>query len=49
MENQALQQENRQVSILLKDYEGTLETVMAKFRAYAVSLPESTAESGCEG
>lgn len=41
MENQALQQENRQLSSLLKDYESTLEAVMGKFRAHAVrhSLP----------
>lgn len=36
LENQGLQHENRQLSILLKDYEGTLEAVMAKFRAHAV-------------
>lgn len=36
-ENQALQQENRQLSSLLKDYESTLEAVMGKFRAHAVS------------
>lgn len=41
LENQSLQQENRQLSILLKDYENTLETVMAKFRAYAVSSSTS--------
>ncbi|KAI5480752.1 hypothetical protein MNV49_007158 [Pseudohyphozyma bogoriensis] len=35
LENQGLQQENRQLSVLLKDYEGTLEAVMAKFRAHA--------------
>ncbi|GAA5920537.1 hypothetical protein JCM1841_003474 [Sporobolomyces salmonicolor] len=35
MENQALQQENRQLSSLLKDYESTLEAVMGKFRAHA--------------
>ncbi|GAA6063635.1 hypothetical protein JCM10212_002596 [Sporobolomyces blumeae] len=35
VENQALQQENRQLSSLLKDYESTLEAVMAKFRAHA--------------
>ncbi|GAA6058424.1 hypothetical protein JCM3770_000465 [Rhodotorula araucariae] len=34
-ENQALQQENRQLSSLLKDYESTLEAVMGKFRAHA--------------
>lgn len=36
LENQALQQENRGLSSLLKDYEGTLEAVMGKFRAHAV-------------
>lgn len=36
LENQNLQQENRQLSMLLKDYESTLETVMAKFRTHAV-------------
>lgn len=36
LENQNLQHENRQMSILLKDYESTLETVMAKFRSHAV-------------
>lgn len=35
MENQALQQENRQLSSLTKDYESTLEAVMGKFRAHA--------------
>ncbi|GAA5889716.1 hypothetical protein JCM16303_007149 [Sporobolomyces ruberrimus] len=35
MENQALQQENRQLSSLLKDYESTLDAVMSKFRSYA--------------
>lgn len=37
LENQALQYENRQLSMLLKDYEGTLDNVMAKFRTFAVS------------
>lgn len=37
LENQALQYENRQLSMLLKDYEGTLDNVMAKFRSFAVS------------
>jgi len=36
LENQALQYENRQLSMLLKDYEGTLDNVMAKFRSFAV-------------
>ncbi|GAA5910551.1 hypothetical protein JCM6882_008554 [Rhodosporidiobolus microsporus] len=35
LENQTLQQENRQLTSLLKDYEGTLEAVMGKFRAHA--------------
>lgn len=38
LENQALQYENRQLSMLLKDYEGTLDNVMAKFRGFAVSV-----------
>lgn len=37
LENQSLQHENRQISTLLKDYEGTLEAVMGKFRSHAVS------------
>jgi len=37
LENQALQYENRQLSMLLKDYEGTLDNVMASFRSFAVS------------
>ncbi|KAL8293587.1 hypothetical protein RQP46_000288 [Phenoliferia psychrophenolica] len=40
LENQALQQENRQLSVLLKDYEGTLETVMGKFRAHAYATQQ---------
>lgn len=43
-ENQALQQENRQLSSLLKDYESTLEAVMGKFRAHAVSHQGSLSE-----
>lgn len=38
IENQTLLHENRQLSILLKEYEATLETVMAKFRNHAVRL-----------
>jgi hypothetical protein len=38
IENQTLLHENKQLSILLKEYEGTLETVMAKFRNHAVRL-----------
>ncbi|GAA5843420.1 hypothetical protein JCM11251_002473 [Rhodosporidiobolus azoricus] len=37
LENQTLQQENRQLTSLLKDYEGTLEAVMGKFRAHAAA------------
>lgn len=36
IENQRLQHENKQLSTLLKEYEQTLETVMAKFRTQAV-------------
>jgi len=35
LENQTLLHENKQLSSLLKEYEQTLETVMAKFRAQA--------------
>ncbi|GAA5987358.1 hypothetical protein JCM5350_005639 [Sporobolomyces pararoseus] len=37
LENQTLQQENRQLSSLLKDYESTLDAVMSKFRSFAHS------------
>jgi hypothetical protein len=37
IENQTLQNENKQLSQLLKEYEQTLETVMSKFRSHAVS------------
>jgi len=36
IENQTLLQENKQLSLLLKEYENTMETVMAKFRNHAV-------------
>lgn len=36
LENQSLQYENRQLSMLLKDYEGTLDNVMSRFRGFAV-------------
>lgn len=39
LENQQLQQENKQLNTLLKEYEGTMETVMGKFRGAAVSRP----------
>lgn len=38
IENQTLLHENKQLSVLLKEYEVTMETVMAKFRNHAVRL-----------
>ncbi|GAA95394.1 uncharacterized protein L969DRAFT_45657 [Mixia osmundae IAM 14324] len=35
LENQALQHDTRALSMLLRDYETSLDTVMAKFRTYA--------------
>jgi hypothetical protein len=37
IENQTLLQENKQLSQLLKEYEGTMETIMSKFRNHSVS------------
>lgn len=37
IENQTLLQENKQLSLLLKEYENTMETVMAKFRNHALA------------
>lgn len=37
IENQTLLHENKQLSLLLKEYENTMETIMAKFRNHAVS------------
>jgi hypothetical protein len=36
IENQTLLHENKQLSVLLKEYENTMETIMAKFRNHAV-------------
>ena len=36
IENQTLLHENKQLTMLLKEYEGTMETIMAKFRNHAV-------------
>lgn len=36
IENQTLVHENRQLSMLLKEYEQTLDTVMTKFRSHSV-------------
>jgi hypothetical protein len=37
LENQTLTYENKQLNVLLKDYEGVLEGVMGKFRSVSVS------------
>ena len=37
IENQTLLHENKQLSLLLKEYESTMETIMSKFRNHAVS------------
>lgn len=37
MENQGLTHENKQISLLLREYENTLESVMSKFRSFSVS------------
>lgn len=36
MENQTLLHEHKQLRVLLREYEGTLETVMGKFRGVCV-------------
>ena len=38
IENQTFLHENKQLSLLLKEYEGTMETIMTKFRNHAVCL-----------
>ncbi|KAG0150561.1 hypothetical protein CROQUDRAFT_652153 [Cronartium quercuum f. sp. fusiforme G11] len=40
VENQTLQHENRQLTILLKDYETTLEQIMTRFRTHAHSTQQ---------
>ena len=42
IENQTLLHENKQLSALLKEYEGTMETIMSKFRNHAVCSYYST-------
>ncbi|KAG6915258.1 hypothetical protein DXG01_012443 [Tephrocybe rancida] len=37
IENQTLLYENKQLSLLLKEYEGTMETIMSKFRNHALA------------
>jgi hypothetical protein len=38
IENQTFLHENKQLSLLLKEYENTMETIMTKFRNHAVRL-----------
>lgn len=38
IENQTFLHENKQLSLLLKEYENTMETIMTKFRNHAVYL-----------
>ena len=38
IENHTLVQENRQLSLLLKEYERAMENIMKKFRSYTVSV-----------
>ncbi|KXN90095.1 hypothetical protein AN958_05100 [Leucoagaricus sp. SymC.cos] len=40
IENQTLLQENKQLSTLLKEYESTMETIMAKFRNHAAAAQQ---------
>ncbi|TFK26661.1 hypothetical protein FA15DRAFT_587825 [Coprinopsis marcescibilis] len=40
IENQTLLQENKQLSLLLKEYETTLETIMGKFRTHALAAQQ---------
>ncbi|KAJ7269320.1 hypothetical protein B0H12DRAFT_1095213 [Mycena haematopus] len=40
IENQTLLHENKQLSILLKEYESTLDTVMVKFRNHALATQQ---------
>ncbi|ETW86807.1 hypothetical protein HETIRDRAFT_306225, partial [Heterobasidion irregulare TC 32-1] len=40
IENHTLTQENRQLSMLLKEYEQTMETVMSKYRSHALAAQQ---------
>lgn len=40
IENQSLLHENKQLAVLLKEYETTLETIMGKFRTHALAAQE---------
>lgn len=45
IENHTLQQENKQLSLLLKEYEQTMEIIMTKFRSHTVCAMLSSPES----
>ncbi|KAI9511736.1 hypothetical protein F5148DRAFT_993377, partial [Russula earlei] len=40
IENHTLQQENKQLSLLLKEYEETMETIMSKFRSHTIAAQQ---------
>ncbi|KJA28561.1 hypothetical protein HYPSUDRAFT_177723 [Hypholoma sublateritium FD-334 SS-4] len=40
IENQTLLHENKQLGLLLKEYEGTMDTIMSKFRNHAVAAQQ---------
>lgn len=40
IENQTLLHENKQLSLLLKEYEGTMDTIMSKFRNHALAAQQ---------
>ncbi|KAF9469667.1 hypothetical protein BDZ94DRAFT_17943 [Collybia nuda] len=40
IENQTFLHENKQLSLLLKEYEGTMETIMTKFRNHALAAQQ---------
>lgn len=41
-ENQSLAHENKQINLLLREYEGILETIMSKFRAFSHATQQHT-------
>lgn len=45
IENHTLVQENRRLSLLLKEYEHAMEDIMNKFRSYSVSVTTQTVVS----
>ncbi|THH19686.1 hypothetical protein EW146_g1514, partial [Bondarzewia mesenterica] len=40
IENHSLTQENKQLSLLLKEYEQTMETIMSKYRSHALAAQQ---------